>query len=149
MGFPRLPLTDDADLFRVLCDLGDELVGLHLMELIASNLPSFPIQGDNIVAECNYTEMGQEDGRGRIFINSQQYFEGVSSEVWGFQVGGYQICKKWLKDRKGRTLSFEDLRHYQRVVGALGETIRLMAAIDDAIEEHGGWPLMKAAASTI
>ena len=55
--------------------------------------------------------------------------------------GGYQVCHKWLKDRKGRTLSFEDIQHYQRIVAALAETMTLMARVDEAIEEHGGWPI--------
>jgi hypothetical protein len=61
--------------------------------------------------------------------------------VSNIHVGGYQVCQKWLKDRKGRTLSFEDIQHYQRVVAALVETIGLMGQIDAAIEEHGGWPI--------
>jgi hypothetical protein len=59
-----------------------------------------------------------------------------------FHVGGYQVCHKWLKDRKGRMLSFEDVQHYQRVVAALAETLQLMEQVDEAIEEHGGWPLL-------
>ncbi len=66
---------------------------------------------------------------------------GVSEEVWCFHIGCYQVCEKWLKDRRERTLSNEDISHYQRVVVALNETIRLMAEIDAVIEEHGGWPL--------
>ena len=62
-------------------------------------------------------------------------------EVWEFHVGGYQVCAKWLKDRKGRQLSYADLAHYQYVVAALAETIALMREIDEAIEAHGGWPL--------
>jgi hypothetical protein len=61
--------------------------------------------------------------------------------VWNFHIGGYQVCQKWLKDRKGRTLTFEDIQHYQRVVAALGEIIELTEQIDAAIEEHGGWPI--------
>ena len=60
--------------------------------------------------------------------------------VWNFHIGGYQVCNKWLKDRKGRPLSDDDLTHYQKVVVALNETIRLMAEIDEVIEAHGGWP---------
>jgi len=60
---------------------------------------------------------------------------------WEFHVGGYQVCQKWLKDRKGRVLSYEDIRHYQSIVAALAETIRLMDKIDEVIEEHGGWPI--------
>ena len=67
-----------------------------------------------------------------------QYFEGVPPEVWNFHIGGYQVCEKWLKDRRGRTLTYEDLEHYSKVVTALQETIRLMAAIDAAIP---AWPL--------
>ena len=68
-------------------------------------------------------------------------FRGVPEAVWNFHIGGYQVCEKWLKDRKGRTLSAEDIEHYQRVVVALNETIRIMAEIDAVIEEHGGWPI--------
>ena len=67
-------------------------------------------------------------------------FEGVPEEVWDFHIGGYQVCHKWLKDRKGRTLSGEDIEHYQKIVVALSETIRIMVEIDEVIEEHGGWP---------
>jgi len=64
----------------------------------------------------------------------------VPEEVWNFRVGGYQVCHKWLKDRKGRRLSDEDLVHYQKIVVAQSETVRIMAEVDQAIEVHGGWP---------
>ncbi len=60
--------------------------------------------------------------------------------MWNFHVGGHQICEKWLKDRKGRALSEEDIAHYQKIVFAISETIRLMQATDAVIDEHGGWP---------
>ena len=80
---------------------------------------------------------------GAVWINKAQTagFRGVPEAVWNFHIGGYQVCEKWLKDRKGRTLSAEDIEHYQRVVVALNETIRIMAAIDAVIEAHGGWPI--------
>jgi hypothetical protein len=59
-----------------------------------------------------------------------------------FHIGGYQVCQKWLKDRKGRMLTKDDIAHYHKIVVSLSETIRLMAAIDQVIEEHGGWPLV-------
>jgi hypothetical protein len=71
-------------------------------------------------------------------LQSGQYFEGVPPEVWNFHIGGYQVCEKWLKDRRGRTLTYEDLEHYCKVVTALSETIRLMAEIDAAIPK---WPI--------
>jgi len=60
--------------------------------------------------------------------------------VWTFRIGGYPVCEKWLKDRKGRVLDYADLQHYQKTVVTLHETIRLMAAIDLTIETQGGWP---------
>jgi len=80
-------------------------------------------------------------GRGRVWINNKQYFDGVPPEVWQFHIGGYQVCQKWLKDRKRRQLSYDELTHYQRVVAALNETIRLMAQIDQTVDKHGGWPI--------
>ena len=67
-------------------------------------------------------------------------FCGVPEAVWSFHIGGYQVCQEWLKDRKGRLLTSEDITHYQKIVVALTETIRLMAEIDAVIEQHGGWP---------
>ena len=79
-----------------------------------------------------------DESHERVYIKREQYFEGVSPDVWEFHVGGYQVLDKWLKDRKGRTLSFEDILHYQRIVVALSETRRLMREIDALIP---GWPL--------
>ena len=78
---------------------------------------------------------------GRVYINAEQCFEGVSPQVWEFHIGGYQVAEKWLKDRKGRTLSYADIEHYQRTLAVLDETGYLMERVDEAIEEHGGWPL--------
>ena len=142
IDFPRLPLTSDVELFRKLCALGSELVSLHLMEKHAPFITIFPVAGDNTVEKVRYTEP-REDGseQGRVWINREQYFEGVPPELWSFYVGGYQVLQKWLKDRKGRKLTYDDLTHYQHVVSALNETIRLMSEIDSAIDEHGGWPI--------
>jgi hypothetical protein len=68
-------------------------------------------------------------------------FRGVPEAVWNFNIGGYQVCEKWLKDRKGRTLSDDDIAHYHKIVIALTETLRLMAEIDEVINHHGGWPV--------
>jgi Type ISP C-terminal specificity domain len=137
--FPRLPLTSNADLFRQLCKLGGRLAGLHLMEQFGATLPTYPGEGDNQIEKIEYCEV---KGRpGRVYINKTQYFEGVSLEVWNFHIGGYQVCHKWLKDRKGHTLEYDDIKHYQQIVAVLAETIRLMAEIDETIIEYGGWPI--------
>ncbi len=137
--FPRVPLTSDAALFRALAAKGEALVALHLLESPALDalMTRFPVEGDNEVAQVRY-EPPRDDAPGRVYINKTQYFEGVPPDVWEFQVGGYQVCEKWLKDRKGRRLSAQDVVHYQRVVVALAETLRLMEEIDEAIPD---WPL--------
>jgi hypothetical protein len=78
---------------------------------------------------------------GKLKINKTQYLEGIPEEVYNFHIGGYQVCQKWLKDCKGRQLSEEEIVHYQRIVVALNETIKIMGEIDEVIEEHGGWPV--------
>jgi len=81
------------------------------------------VSGDNVVGKLNYQE-------GKVYINETQYFDGVPLEAWEFYIGGYQPAQKWLKDRKGKELSFEDVRHYQRIIVALSETNRIMGEID-------------------
>ena len=135
IDFARLPLTSDKGLFKALAAKGAELVSLHLMESLALNKPitKYPITGSNTVDRVSYDGNNQQ-----VYINKTQYFEGVPSEVWGFHIGGYQVCQKWLKDRKGRTLTYDELTHYQKVIVALKETIRLMAEIDALIP---CWPI--------
>jgi predicted helicase len=137
MDFPRIPLTHDVGLFRVLCGLGAELVGLHLLKSpkVKDFITRYPIPGDNRV-EKGFPRYSEKDLR--VYINKNQYFEGIPPDVWDYKVGGYQVLDKWLKDRRGRQLTFDDLTHYQEIVVALAETIRLMAEIDRAIPE---WPI--------
>jgi hypothetical protein len=99
-------------------------------------LTDWPVKGVNVVEKVGFAE-----NVGRVSINKTQYFGGVAKAVWEFHVGGYQVCHKWLKDRKGRKLTYEDTQHYQRVIVALNETIRLMGEIDEVIGQHGGWPM--------
>ncbi len=142
IDFPRIPLTSDAALFRRLCGLGAQLTALHLLEAPQVNqfVTSYPAPGDNRVERGypRYVEPTPQQPQGRVYINPNQYFEGVPPQVWQFHIGGYQVLDKWLKDRRGRLLTFQDLSHYQKVVVALQETIRLMAEIDAAIPK---WPV--------
>ena len=89
---------------------------------------------DTVWLDAAATKKGQPAKPGTIG------FRGVPEDVWNFHIGGYQVCEKWLKDRKGRKLSDDDITHYQKIVVALAETIRLMAEIDQVIDTHGGWP---------
>ena len=82
----------------------------------------------------------QKLGRIRILMGDQATAR-TGQPVWNFHIGGYQVCEKWLKDRKGRTLSADEITHYHKIVVVLSETIRLMSEIDAVIETHGGWPI--------
>jgi len=141
--FPRLPLTTDLELFRELSNMGSELVALHLLEGVDTprdwNLKTEEPTLLNIEAVGAGYPKYEDD---QVFINKTAWFDGVAEEVWNFHIGGYQVCHKWLKDRKGRALSAEDIAHYGKITVALSETIRLMAEIDETIEAHGGFPLV-------
>jgi len=137
IDFPRLPLTSDKGLFGALVDKGAELVSLHLMELSVLEQQrtqiKFDVAGSNVVEKVTYDETAK-----RVYINKDQYLEGITPEIWNFHIGGYQVCQKWLKDRKGRKLSYDALVHYQKIVVAIKETIRLMDEIDQVIPS---WPI--------
>ena len=125
IDFPRIPYPTDWEKFRNLAEKGEELRQLHLMEdLPHSTGVSFPIGGTSQV-DCYRWEQN------RVYINSEQYFEGVPESAWNFYIGGYQPAQKWLKDRKDMTLSFEDVKHYQQIIYVLQQTERLMNEIDE------------------
>lgn len=144
--FPRIPLSSNLQLFMELVRLGGELVALHLLEspLLYDYLTTLVGSGEFQVEKVSYSDetvwLDKAKTRG---------FRGVQEEVWNFHIGGYQVCEKWLKDRQakggkhprpGRVLTDEDINHYQKIVVALNETIRIMKEIDEVIDKHGGWP---------
>lgn len=139
---PRLPLTSNQRLFTGLVMKGQELTALHLLESpeLGTYITRYEQPGEHRIEKVRYVEPNPKVGikSGRVHINSQQFFKGVPKEVWNFHIGGYQVCEKWLKDRKGRTLSSDDIDHYQKIIVALKETIRIMKEIDEIIP---GWPL--------
>ena len=137
IDFPRLPLTGSLELFRALAKLGRELTALHLLESPKLDKPITAFIGNRNpeVEKATWSN-------NTVWVDKAQStgFKGVPEDVWSFHIGGYQVCAKWLKDRKGRTLNKDDIAHYQKIVVALSETIRLMAEIDKVIDKHGGWP---------
>lgn len=148
IDFPKIPLPSSLHLFRQLVPLGGELAALHLMKspkltqrmtsYVGPNNPKVGRVGwsdDTVWLDASATRKGQHDSSGTIG------FRGVPEDVWKFYIGGYKVCEKWLKDRKGRTLSKTDIDHYQKIIVSLIETIRIMEKIDTVIDEHGGWPL--------
>ena len=141
--FPRIPVKGNADLILSLTKLGRLLASYHLLEspdsgqLVLQYVGSGPKQVEKVTYSNDTVWIDKSKTSG---------FKGVPEEVWNFRVGGYQVCEKWLKDRgpkrgkPGRFLTDEDIKHYQKIVVALSETIRIMAEIDEVIEVHGGWP---------
>lgn len=130
IDFPRIPYPTDWEKFRDLTEMGEELRQLHLMEGLPNKTGiSFPV-GGTMQIDCYRWEQN------RVYINAEQYFEGVPDSAWNFYIGGYQPAQKWLKDRKGMALSFEDVKHYQRIIFVLQQTERIMQEIDEIMTKQ-------------
>jgi predicted helicase len=126
--FPRIPFTADDALFRQMATLGQQLIELHLLRstpLLVGGKGGvkYQGQGSDVVEKVRY-----DPATGRVHINADKYFEGVTPEMWEYQIGGYQVLEKYLKDRKGRRL--DDPVRYIHIASAIAETIRLQQQID-------------------
>ena len=136
VDFPRIPYPKDRDTFWKLVNLGGELRGIHLLESskVEKYITKYPKDGDNTITRSvgkkDFKITNEEKGLGQLWINDEQYFDKVPVIAWEFYIGGYQPAQKWLKDRKERHLSFEDIQHYQKIIVALSETDRIMKEID-------------------
>lgn len=132
VDFPRIPYPKDKTEFEHFRSFGNQLRELHLMHNVPESIVEFPESGSMIVDYAKWdTGWNTDDGySGRVYINDTQYFDGVPTTAWNFYIGGYQPAQKWLKDRKGRTLSFDDIEHYRKIISVLIETDRLMKEID-------------------
>jgi predicted helicase len=143
--FPRIPIAvcagsrdTFAQVWQALLPLGRALLDLHLLKQVPGHLQArYPQSGDNQVEKPRFEQKAHV---GRVWINASQYFEAVPEETWAFKIGGYQVCEKWLKDRKGRVLSLDDIEHYCRTVAALTQTRALMQVID-SVANGQLWPL--------
>jgi predicted helicase len=149
IDFPRVPYPTEMTSFKKMSSLGSQLRQIHLLEAAVVNKPitKYPVDGDNIVVKPNFVisilrssvQAPEESAEqrtnaqpcGNVYINDTQYFADVPQTAWEFYIGGYQPAQKWLKDRKGRKLEFEDIQHYQKIIVALTETNRLMKEIDE------------------
>jgi hypothetical protein len=125
IDFPRIPFPPSPQVFAAVSAKGEVLRRLHLMEDAAIGDAPYPFHGDgeSVVEKPSF-------GEGRVWINPTQYFDNVPGVAWDFPIGGYQPAQKWLKDRKGRALSYDDIRHYQRIIKILAETDRIMRTIE-------------------
>lgn len=130
--FPRIPFTADHNLFLALAGMGQRLVDLHLMRSSDLEIPvvRFEGQGDNSVSGAKKVGLRYESERERVCINETQYFEPVAPDLWEYQIGGYQVLEKWLKDRRGRQLSLDEIKRYCRIVTAIKRTIEVQEEID-------------------
>ena len=136
IDFPRVPYPKDQDTFWQLVNLGGEIRQIHLLESpkVEQYITQYPIDGDNEVSrkitKGSPGYVADSETFGKVYINDTQYFDNVPQVAWEFYIGGYQPAQKWLKDRRGRTLEFDDILHYQKIIVALSETDRLMKEID-------------------
>ena len=130
IDFPRVPLPEDYEKFKKLSELGKELVELHLLKhpSLSETEIGFPKRGTNVVEKVRYDEKEE-----RVYFNKVQYFDGISKDVWEYRIGAYQVMDKYLKDRKGRELSKEEIEHYMRVAKAVERTIEVQGKVEEAI----------------
>ena len=137
IDFPRVPYPKDQDTFWKLVKLGGEIRQIHLLEsaTVEQYITQYPIAGDNLVSrKMSKNSPGyvpNNETHGKVYINDEQYFDNVPLVAWEFYIGGYQPAQKWLKDRNGRKLEWEDIAHYQKIIVALCETDRIMKEIDE------------------
>lgn len=127
IDFPRLPLPHDADRFWTLAGYGRRLIDAHLLRADLNSAVTFPERGSGKV-EARHPQYVRETER--VYINREQYFSPVPESAWAFQIGGYQVLEKWLKDRRGRVLTLEEVRSYLQIVATILETIAIMEAIE-------------------
>ena len=128
--FPRVPFTKRYKVFVEMAEYGGNLVDLHLLKSVELDPPiaRFHGKGTNKVEKINYEE-------GRVYINKDQFFDGIALNIWEYQIGGYQVCDKWLKDRKGRALSLDEVKHYCQIATSLQKTMEIQKEIDDLYPE--------------
>ena len=143
--FPNIFTPSSYKIFDLLDKIGEKLIKLILLddkdkwlnEKISNKLSKFSfINKSQKHVEKSFPKYIDN----KIYLNKEAYFSNIPEDVWLFQIGAYQVCQKWLKDRKDRNLTKDDIEHYQKMIVAISETIRLQTEIDKVIDEHGGWP---------
>jgi predicted helicase len=158
IDFPRVPISKTKELFQELSSLGNDLIALHLLQEEDSELVSVANlkknRGIQFASPKDYKFKSSSKGKSEsivekgypkyenenVYVNEADYFEFVPEEVWNFHIGGYQVLHKWLKDRRERALSDEDVLHYRKVIVSLRETIVIMREVDEVVTRFGGFP---------
>jgi predicted helicase len=132
IDFPRIPFTKNYELFKKLSEIGKQLIDIHLLkpESLKETTSRFEGDGDGLVKKVNYNSKEK-----RIYINEVQYFTNVEPEIWNYFIGGYQVLNKWLKDRKGKRLTFEEIINYIKITETIKQTIEIQKKIDELYPE--------------
>jgi hypothetical protein len=122
-------LPSDLEKFKNLSELGKELVERHLLRhpSLSETEIGFPVSGSNTVEKVRYDEENR-----RVYFNKEQYFSCISKAVWEYQIGGYQVLAKYLKDRKKQELSLDEIEHYMKVAKAIARTIEVQEMVERA-----------------
>lgn len=138
--YAKVQFTEDKSLFKKLVRLGEEIADVHLLrdKRLMGGKAGFAIKGTN---EVEFVKFDSKNDR--VYINKDQYFEGVTEYHWKYEFGGYQVLEKWLKDRKGMKLDFDTISRYESLVELINLTDKLAEKIDSVIKDAGGWPLAK------
>ena len=134
VDFPRVFVPKNRSLFRALCRAGEELVNCHLLRGSLSRCAAPTWTGNDTTVAPGYPRNDSE----RVLVNATSGFAGVSPTAWQWRVGAHQVCRKWLKDRKGRRLNRADIARYRGIVAAAEETMWLVRQIDRVVARHGG-----------
>ncbi|MEW6408632.1 MAG: type ISP restriction/modification enzyme [Nitrospirota bacterium] len=127
IDFPRVPFTEDFGLFRKISKLGERHISLHLLKAseLETHKTKYPKQGTDKIEKVEY-----DRAKKKVYINKDQYFEGISEEIWEYHIGSYQVLPKWLKERKERKLTINDIEHFLKIVEAIRHTLKIQEEID-------------------
>lgn len=138
IDFPRIPYPKNGEEFRAMAAFGAELRRIHCMEDFDEAAEVELVGGDGapggraLPVKPTVVKPVWKDRC--VYVDKETKFTNVPEELWNFYIGGYQPLRKWLKDRKGRELSAEDVSHYRRMVRAIARTRDIMAKIDEGYE---------------
>ena len=138
LDFPRVPLPISKKLFESLSRIGDKIVKAHLLKLSPSDSSGIKFNGipnKSVIESVSWSD-------NTLWINKDRSagFSGIKEPIWNFEMGGYQVLKRWLEAREGQKVKREDIEHCLKITLAIFETTHLMAEIDKVIDAHGGWP---------
>lgn len=127
INYPKIPFVDDLTKFKKLASLGQKLVELHLLKISKadSKLAEFKEKGNDYIEKVRYDAKTE-----KLYINATQYFDNIPEEIWNFEIGGYQVLYKWLNERKGMHIHYQEQVQFKKITYALKETLKLMQQID-------------------